>query len=178
MKIGFCGRAALQKRPDIFVEVSKLVSQKLPGATFVWIGDGELRHLLLEAGITVTGWESEPEKEIEKLDIFVSTATHEALSYSVLEAMALGIPCVLSDVVGNRDLVRHGVNGYLASLERPTEFAKWILEIASNKALRKSFSEKSREFVSKTFTVEAMVDQTHDAYQKVLGASHQKGKKG
>lgn len=169
MKIGFCGRAASQKRPDLFVKVSKLVLQRLPGAKFVWIGDGELRPLLLEAGITVTGWKSDPEKEIQQLDIFLSTATYEALSYSVLEAMTLGIPCVLSDVVGNRDLVQHGVNGYLASLDRPNEFADSIVRIASNKALRTSFAKRSKEKVSKTFTVEAMVDQTHEVYQKVLG---------
>lgn len=175
MKIGYCGRACLQKRPDIFVEVCRLVSKAIPAAEFIWIGDGELRHLLVEAGVTVTGWLTNPETEVAKLDVLLCTAGYEGLSYSLVEAMALGVPCVISDVVGNRDLVRHGVTGYLASLDRVEDFANRVVEIASNQTLRNSFSEKAREFVLKNYSVEAMVEQTHDAYSRVLGRTGEKG---
>jgi glycosyltransferase involved in cell wall biosynthesis len=87
----------------------------LPQFEFLWIGDGIDAHLLTAPNITITGWLSPAEAKSLLLtsDVYLSTAKFEGLSFAVLEALALKKPVLLTDCVGNRDMVNQGLNGDL-----------------------------------------------------------------
>ena len=83
--------------------------------SFVWIGDGELRHVLKAENITVTGWEERKEALAYAMqgDVFLLTSLWEGLPISLLEAMYMKKLCIVSDVIGNRDVIRSGDNGFV-----------------------------------------------------------------
>lgn len=111
LKICTVGRIGFQKNPKMFNEIAK----EFPNLQFTWIGDGELRNELTSPNITVTGWKERKEvlKELNNNDIFLLTSLWEGLPISLLEAMYMKKICIVSDVIGNRDVINSGKNGYV-----------------------------------------------------------------
>lgn len=113
--VGTVGRITYQKNPRMFNEIAEhFVGDDR--VRFLWIGDGELRQEIQEnESVKVTGWVTSDEvrEYLEQVDVYISTALWEGLPLSVLEAMNLGKPLLLSDCVGNIDTVTYGENGFL-----------------------------------------------------------------
>lgn len=108
------GRIIHQKNPSLFNTIARYF-EEFPQFEFVWIGDGPQRELLTASNITITGWM--PQEEVGRLisaaNVYMSTAHFEGLPYAVLEALSLKKPVLLSNSVGNRDLVKSCLNGDL-----------------------------------------------------------------
>ena len=105
------GRICYQKNPLMFNQVA----EALPYVKFLWIGDGELREELKSKNIEITGW-ADRKTALEKsmtADVFILTSLWEGLPISLLEAMYMKKPCVVSDVIGNHDVIENGVNGFV-----------------------------------------------------------------
>lgn len=113
-KIITTGRIVAQKNPQLFNDIATYF-QEFEDFEFIWAGDGEDRHLLKANNITVTGWVSnEKVKElVDESHMYLSTSLYEGLSFGVLEAMSLKMPMLLSECVGNRDVIKTGMNGDL-----------------------------------------------------------------
>ncbi len=112
LKIGVVGRITAQKNPKLFNDIALLYPQH----DFVWIGDGELRHLLTAENIHISGWfvdNLELLPQLNELDIYLQTSLWEGLPIAVLEAMALRKPILATNVIGNKDIVIPGVSGFL-----------------------------------------------------------------
>ena len=113
--VGTTGRLTYQKNPAMFNEVAKAFRGD-DRVQFLWIGGGELENAIEPAeNVVVTGWLT-PQEVQEKLkcaDLYISTALWEGLPYAVLEAMNAGKPLLLSNCIGNVDLVKDGENGRL-----------------------------------------------------------------
>lgn len=105
------GRICYQKNPALF----NRVAEAMPGVRFLWIGDGELREELKAPNIEVTGWVERKEALQRSLsgDVFLLTSLWEGLPISLLEAMYMKKLCVVSDVIGNRDVIHNGENGFV-----------------------------------------------------------------
>ncbi len=112
------GRACEQKGPTRFAELAARFHYADEPARFVWVGAGDARYeqVLRAAGVEVTGWVSQDEvrAQLARAHVYVQTSHWEGMPLSVLQAMAAGVPCVVTDVVGNRDAVMHGCTGLLA----------------------------------------------------------------
>lgn len=109
------GRIAYQKAPWRFAEAARRFGDL---ADFVWIGDGtdELRQEWFgDSPVQVVGWLSREEAmtRMAAADVVLHPSLWEGLPYTLLEARALGVPCVASRVVGNVDAVVDGVTGLL-----------------------------------------------------------------
>lgn len=106
------GRLSIQKNPKLFNDIA-LEFIDNPNIQFIWCGDGELKSELTSPNIKCTGWIERKtlENYLANADIYLSTSLWEGLPLSVLEAMSIGLPVVLSDCVGNRDLIKN--NGFL-----------------------------------------------------------------
>lgn len=105
--VGTCGRISPQKRPEFFAEVARLLAGR---CEFRWVGGGdhpEGEKALRAAGVMLLGWRTRDEvmKDLQVLDVYVQTSAWEGMPVSVMEAMACGLPCVVTDIPGNRDLV-------------------------------------------------------------------------
>lgn len=107
------GRICYQKNPTLFNEIA----ESLPNVKFVWIGDGELREELTSENIEITGWadRSMAIKFAVNADVFLLTSRWEGLPISLLESMYMKKVCVVSNVIGNRDVIHNGQNGFVCS---------------------------------------------------------------
>ncbi|MEJ1321206.1 glycosyltransferase [Latilactobacillus sakei] len=97
------GRIDTQKNPEEFNELAK----RLPNIDFTWIGDGPKRSILDAPNINITGWLDREQvlRTAMKKNIFILTSLWEGLPIALLEAMYTDHLCIVSDVVGNRDVI-------------------------------------------------------------------------
>ena len=116
------GRICTQKNPSLF----NSIAQKMPDIPFVWIGDGELRDQLTEPNIEITGWLSRKDALIRAMqaDVFLLPSLWEGLPIALLEAMYMKKLCIVSNIIGNNDVIKNGLNGFLC--ETAEEFAAII----------------------------------------------------
>ena len=105
------GRICEQKNPKLFNEIA----ERMPDVKFLWIGDGELRDVLSSANVEITGWMERDKAVSEALrgKVFLLTSLYEGLPISLLEAMYMKKICIVSNVIGNKDVIHNNVNGYL-----------------------------------------------------------------
>jgi len=110
--IGTIGRIMSQKNPLLFNQIAL----SYPQYNFIWVGDGDLKDKLTAPNITITGWVHEPldiYKYLNNINIYIQTSLWEGLPIAVLEAMAFHKPIIATNVIGNKDIVIPGYNGYL-----------------------------------------------------------------
>lgn len=105
------GRICYQKNPVMFNQIA----EAMPDVRFLWIGDGELREELKSKNIEITGWADRKTALTKAMsaDVFLLTSLWEGLPVSLLEAMYMKKPCVVSDVIGNHDVIENGRNGFI-----------------------------------------------------------------
>lgn len=107
------GRICYQKNPVLFNQIA----EAMPDIRFLWIGDGELKDELKSKNIEITGWldrKSALEKSMSA-DVFVLTSLWEGLPISLLEAMYMKKPCLVSNVIGNHDVIHNNENGFVCN---------------------------------------------------------------
>jgi len=131
----FTGNFIERKKPLLLINAMEVLH--LQGISFVldMFGDGPLLHeakqmvrrLDLESYVVFHGHVNEPYQYISKADILILPSLSEGVPRSVLEALCLGVPCILRDVDGNRELVQSGVNGEVFSSD--TELPNLILQV-------------------------------------------------
>lgn len=164
--IGTLARITYPKNPKKFNEIAKYFI-KNKNVRFLWIGDGELRSELTARNIEITGWVSKKEVErlLKKIDIYISTSLWEGMPLSVLEAMVCEKPLVISNCVGNRDLIKG--NGYL--FNNIEEGILRIEELIQKDELRKNFAQQSLKNVRAYFTDSIMIDAYRLLYKSIGG---------
>ncbi|MFY1045492.1 glycosyltransferase [Chryseobacterium sp. GP-SGM7] len=115
--VGTVGRLTPQKNPRAFNDIAL----KLPHIKFIWIGDGELIDEITANNIQVTGWVRTREELLQKinaLDLYLQVSLWEGLPIAILEAMAMQKPLLVSNVIGNKDTVDNGYNGFIYKNEQ------------------------------------------------------------
>ncbi len=119
------GRISFQKNPELFNKVAEL----LPDIRFLWVGEGDLRGQITSPNIEVTGWVERDEamEYARRGDVFILPSRWEGLPISLLEAMYMKKPCLVSNVVGNRDIIRNNDTGYICNSAQ--EFADVIRKL-------------------------------------------------
>lgn len=100
-------------------------------------------------------------------DIVTLTSIHEGLPRCIMEAMAAGKPVVATDIRGNRDLVKDGVNGYLVKLGDVEGLDNSIIKLANDEVLRKRMGEKGQEIIE-AYSLENVLVEMEEIYDKFL----------
>jgi glycosyltransferase involved in cell wall biosynthesis len=168
--IGAVGGLSAIKAPEVFVQVAAIVQQSYPNARFVWVGDGELRERIelvrkklgLQNTLLLAGQRMDVPCWLAAMDIFVLTSNLEGTPNSVMEAMAVGLPCVVTDVGGNRELVREGETGFVVPPGNARLMSERICQLIEDESLRRRMGAAGRNAIQ-AYDVHKMVD----AYEKV-----------
>ena len=103
---------------------------------------------------------------IKAADVFVLNSSYEGLSHVLIEAQALGVPTVATNVGGNPEVITDGENGLLVTNGDTSALAKTIERILSDKELRDKLSVGALES-SKRFTVESMLSRVSATLKKL-----------
>jgi glycosyltransferase involved in cell wall biosynthesis len=161
------GRIINQKNPTLFNSIARYF-EEFKQFQFVWIGDGPQKELLTSSNITITGWL--PGEDVARLissaNVYLSTANFEGLPYAVLEALALKKPVLLTDSVGNRDLVKSRLNGDL--FKHHSEAIIKLLQYFNNASMLNIMGEYSAMHGKESFNV----NHTFTRYRHLYGGNH------
>lgn len=143
------GRISYQKNPEMFNRVAEL----MPDTQFLWIGEGDMRDSLTSPNIKITGWvEGEKALQLAKEgDVFMLPSRWEGLPISLLEAMYMRKPCIVSNVVGNRDIIHNGETGHICnSAEEFTEEIKSLRKGIDSKIIENAYRKIISHYNSKS----------------------------
>ena len=157
------GRICYQKNPTLFNEIAG----SFPNVKFVWIGDGELRGELTSKNIEITGWadRSTAIRYAVNADVFLLPSRWEGLPISLLESMYMKKTCVVSNVIGNRDVIHNGENGLVCSTAEEFADAIKTTEDSNNVAM----SIHAYEDVLKEYNTKVMANKYRMIYEESLG---------
>lgn len=158
------------------IQVLKALS-KLNKTNFHYlvVGNGEseqqlkkaVNELMLQDKVSFLGFRRDVPELMASSDIFILTSRHEGLTRAIMEAMAVGLPIIATDVRGNRDLVKSGENGYLVPLDDAEQTAIAIERLINSGNLRRSMGEKSKELV-KQYDLQNIIPQMEEIYNTYL----------
>ena len=127
-------------------------------------GEGELRKELeekisslgLEERIFLPGTDPQAVKVVNQSDVFVLSSDLEGMPNVLMEAMAMGVPCVSTRCdMGPEELIENGKNGILVDVGNTNQIAESILEIINNPELSDKLSSNARELLN-THSIEAI----------------------
>lgn len=122
----------------------------------------------LNSQIKMLGFRQDIPELLNSSDCFVFPSKREGLSVAVMEAMAVGLPIIASDIRGNRDLVKHGVNGYLCKCENKEQFKKKIFRIKNISEEKIEKFKKVNRILSNTWEIELINSHMKKIYIKIL----------
>lgn len=174
--IGFVGRLAHEKGPDLFLKVAERIHHQKRDIHFVVVGEGnmlkELNKFCLARQQTeyihFLKWQEDTRVVYPTFDLLLHTSRSDGTSLVLLEAMACGIPTVAINIGGIPEIVEHGVTGLLAnSWEDVATQALYLLE---NDSLRKAMSVAARERIIRFFNVKVNTETTAGILQKIACA--------
>ncbi|MEN9569623.1 MAG: hypothetical protein RL172_854 [Bacteroidota bacterium] len=135
-------------------------------------GKGPLQHSLQQMideqqlNVTLKGQVSNIQEEVGKYDLFVMSSTYEGFALSVLEAMALGMPLLLSDIVSFKEQCADTAMYYTAA--DPADFGQKLLQLKHNGPLLQSMGNACKARVLKHFTLH----QHMSGLRNIYAASH------
>lgn len=137
------------------------------------VGDGPERSAIeatvsqfnLGQKVKLLGQRDNVEELLSQADIFLLNSNTEGLSCSIIEAMAAGLPCIVSDVGGNRELVIDGENGFLYPVDNSNLLIQRLSQIISDNDLRAKMSSNSHQKALEQFTVQVMATNYKNIYQ-------------
>jgi glycosyltransferase involved in cell wall biosynthesis len=127
-------------------------------------GEGELRKELeeqisslgLEERIFLPGTDPQSVKVVNKAAVFVLSSDLEGMPNVLMEAMAMGVPCVSTRCdMGPEELIENGKNGILVDVGSTQQIADSILEIINNPELSDELSTNARELL-KTHSIDSI----------------------
>jgi glycosyltransferase involved in cell wall biosynthesis len=165
--IGWSGSHTTIKHFETIVPVLKMIKQKF-GEDVVFKVYGDKNYHNEELNITGIQWSHETEVDvISSFDIGIMPLPNDQWSQGKcamkgLQYMGLGIPAVLAPVGMNKDVIQHGVNGFLASSE--DDWMNCLSELVKSKELRLKLGKNGRLTVEQKFSCQ----QLHDRYVDIF----------
>ena len=135
-----------------------LVLEDIPDAKFIIVGDGEQKECLMDLAKSLdifdatrfVGWipNDKMPQYLASVDVYVSTSLSDSgLAAGTAEAMACGLPAVITDFGDNRKWVEDGVNGFTVPLKDPKSLAEKIIYLLQNKDVRMEFGRRNRQLI-------------------------------
>jgi len=162
-----------------WLRAAALVARKFPDTRFILVGEGrdsmtlgELQSLVLTLGIDkkviFLGYHSNLLPVYSAFDIFVLSSLREGLPNCILEAMALGLPVVTTDVAGAKELVVKGETGLVVPQKDSEGLARAIVALLANHEYRGRMGKAGRERIESEFCFAKRLRRIEDLYDLVL----------
>ena len=175
---GTVTRLCRQKDPETLLRAARLAAELRPDTRFVVVGDGPLRpqverlldELELRDHVTLLGRRSDVDALLPGFDAFVLSSRWEGLPRVVVEAMAVGVPVVSTDVGGIAEAVEDQVSGLLVppgdSVSLANALVRALAEPGLGARLRSTAATRVDEF-----DIGVMTDSLDDLYSGLLAGS-------
>lgn len=176
----FCGRISKEKGLGFLVNaLISLQEQMVSGMHFFIVGEGDYLgefqksveiYPNLARAVHFLGVKDDVQPILAASDYFLLPSLHENHSIALLEAMAMELPAVVTDVGGNRETVKDGKFGVIIPPYDTSALAKAIMQMKDNKR-RKTFKEQIKAYSFSEFGNVAVDAQLDAAYQETMRRS-------
>jgi glycosyltransferase involved in cell wall biosynthesis len=173
--VGNFSQGALWKAFDVLVDAWGKVHQDCPDAILTVVGGGDPSPWIIRArkigvgdSIVFTGRVPHTEPYYRKAGLFVLPSRVEGMSNALIEAMSWGLPCVVSDIPGNRAVIDHGVNGFIVPVNDAVALAEAIVRLLNDPILRSSLGSNARKKAESEYDIQHVTDKLINIYHKVL----------
>jgi len=172
--VGTIGRLAEIKNHPFLVRSFEKVKKIWPESRLILVGSGpcenSLKSLAADLGLAdsviLTGNRNDVDDLYRLFDVFVLSSFSEGTSFSLLEAMASGVPPIVTNVGGNPGIVKDSVNGYLVEVDDDQALAEKILHIFQQGG--GDLANNARQLVIDRYSLEQNLKQYTDIYRSII----------
>jgi L-malate glycosyltransferase len=164
---------------DVLLEAAARVCRQHPSAMFLVVGrkseeqhcrelENRISALGLAANIRLLGSREDVFSLLRMSDIFCLPSRSEGFSNALIEAMACRLPCVATDVGGNKEVMIPGETGLLVPSENSEELALALTRLLSDRSLANNMGLRGERVVHSRFTSEVMLNNLVSVYEGLL----------
>ncbi len=169
-------RLSKEKDFETLLRAVWILIKEHPDFRLKLVGDGAersklealARDLKLDRNVEFLGERHDIPDLLRQAGFFVSSSTTEGISLTILEAMAVGLPVVTTNVGGNPEIVVEGGTGRLVSPRSPDELALAMRQMLADRDAWPVMGQLGRQRIEKHFNVRSMVRQYEDLYLDLL----------
>ena len=150
-----CGRLSEEKNYQMLIRAFSKVSNIIGDAKLFIYGKGnqepELQMLIDELELSdkafLKGQTNDVKVALSEADLFVLSSDYEGLPNALMEAMAVGVPCISTDCHcgGPREIIEDGINGFLIPVNEEEALVSAIINLLSDSQAKNMVSEKARD---------------------------------
>jgi glycosyltransferase involved in cell wall biosynthesis len=177
--VGFVGRLVREKGILDVLGAMRVVRAQVPDVQLLIIGPVDAgkpdtvtpaiaREYGFGDGCIFAGLRTDMPVLYGLMDVFVLPSSREAFPRAPMEASAMGVPCVVTDIPGCRETVEHGRNGLLVPVGSPTALAGAITTLLTRKDLAARMSQAGRQKALESFDEERVFEVVKAAYARLL----------
>jgi len=173
----YTGRLHEAKGLADLVSAWRRIVARWPNARLWLAGEGPFEEALRErirsqdlpGRVVFAGVFANVDELLTAADVFVLPSLEEGMSLAVLEAMAIGLPVVATDIPGNRGLVTHQENGLLVPTQDVESLSAAIERLLDDRQLAAQLADAARRHVQEHFSVAGMVDRHLELFEDLVG---------
>jgi glycosyltransferase involved in cell wall biosynthesis len=178
-RVGIVGYLKFVKGTDVLIDAAKIVLEKHPDVQFELAGitvdkdeAKQYQSLIEQYGIAQNmrflGSLADIPVFLSTLDIAVLASRSEGLPNAIMEYMAAGRPCVVTDVGGCGELIRHEQNGLLVPSDNPSALAEGIIDLLEHPDRAEQFATAARKDISEKYEASIVANRWCEIYEEVL----------
>jgi len=171
------------KGTDVVMQVAAKVCERYPRAVFLVPGKvlekeyfdrvvEMARSFGISDNVKFLGSSDKIFSLLKMSDVFCLLSRSEGFSNALLEAMACGLPCVVTDVGGNCEAIDDGQNGFLVPNEDAAGAAERVLTLLGDPACARQIGQQAKHTIERKFTVDVMVNRLSSLYDALLHRVH------
>jgi glycosyltransferase involved in cell wall biosynthesis len=180
--VGLVGRLVREKGYHEVFAAARRVRAEHPQVRFVVAGpidldkadaitQDELDRATADAGVTFLGMRDDVHRLYAAMDLYVLASHREGFPRSAMEAAAMGLPVVATDIRGCRQVVDHRVNGLLVPVRDPDALGAAIGELVGDASRRTAMGEAARAKAVAAFDDRRQIDLTLEVYDRLLATT-------
>ncbi len=174
--IGFAGRLAPQKRLRDLIWAFHMLQLTHADLRLTLLGDGPQRsamqefaeHLGCADRVSFCGHQPAAAALCAAFDCFVLPSDFEGMSNSLMEAMLAGLPCIVSDIPANRELVQHEQTGLTYPVGDSLQLARAIQRVRDTPTLAAELARNATSFITSHCSYEQMLHSHQRLYAELL----------
>jgi glycosyltransferase involved in cell wall biosynthesis len=175
----YCGRLAAGKGLSELIDAFAMVARQVPEALLLIVGDGPIRaelamqatQLQLKDDKVRFAGQVDPTEVCNWLnvaDVFALVSFSEGFPCALAEAMSTGLPCVVSDIPANRQLIDDGKQGFLTPAGDPGATSVAIARLLKDGSLRLRMREAARQRIVDNYTSDKVSDRYETLFRQML----------
>lgn len=176
LHVGAVGRLEPEKAFDLLIRAVHQLNAGGVGCGLTIVGEGHdrprLEALVKELGlgdrVQLVGWQSDVKRWFEAMDVFALSSRREGLPNVLLEAMALGVPCVSTAIAGIPRLIENGVSGRLVPPDDLPAMVAGLSELLTSAATREKYQAAGRSTIDARYSFAARMQTLAKEYDDLL----------